>query len=81
MTNEEILQKLKEEILLRGFSPHILEEYMIRAKSFILYANRPLEELTEQDLRTYLLYLLDIKKISAASVNGYNSALILSKTN
>lgn len=43
MTNEEILQKLEEEILLRGFSPHTLEEYMLRAKSFMLYANSPLE--------------------------------------
>jgi site-specific recombinase XerD len=75
MTNEEILQKLEEEILLRGFSPHTLEKYMIRAKSFMLYTNRPLEELTELDIRTYLLYLLDVKKLSAASVNGYNSAL------
>lgn len=75
MTNEVILQKLEEEIHLRGFSPHTQEEYMIRAKSFMLYANRPLEELAEHDIRAYLLYLLDVKKLSAASVNGYNSAL------
>jgi len=75
MTNEEILQKLEEEIHLRGFSPHTHEEYMLRAKSLMLYTNRPLEELAEQDLRAYLLYLLDVKKLSAASVNGYNSAL------
>ena len=31
MTNEEILQKLEEEIYLHGFSPHTQEEYMIRA--------------------------------------------------
>ncbi|MGB8455281.1 MAG: hypothetical protein WCD89_23485 [Anaerocolumna sp.] len=30
MTNEEILQKLEEEIHLLGFSPHTQEEYMIR---------------------------------------------------
>jgi site-specific recombinase XerD len=48
---------------------------MLRAKSLMLYTNRPLEDLTEQDLRAYLLYLLDVKKLSAASVNGYNSAL------
>lgn len=75
MTNEEILQKLEEEIRLRGFSPHTLEEYMIRAKSFMLYTTRPLEELTEQNIREFLIYLLDVKKLSAASVNGYNSAL------
>ncbi len=76
MTNEEILQKLGEEIHLRGFSPHTYEEYMIRAKSLMIYANRPLEELTELDLRAYLLYLLDVKKLSAATVNVYNSALL-----
>ena len=53
MTNEGILQKLEEEIYLRGFSPHTHEEYMFRAKSFMLYANRPLEELIEQDIRAY----------------------------
>lgn len=36
MTNEEILQKLEEEIHLRGFIPHTQEEYMIRSKSFIV---------------------------------------------
>jgi site-specific recombinase XerD len=75
MSNEEILKKLADEIHLRGFSPHTHEEYMLRAKSLMLYTNRPLEELTEQDLRAYLLYLLDVKKLSASSVNGYNSAL------
>ena len=75
MTNEDILQKLEEEVHLRGFSPHTHEEYMFRAKSFMLYANRPLEELTEQDIRAYLIYLIDVKKSSGASVNGYNSAL------
>ena len=75
MTNEEILQKLEEEIHLRGFSNHAREEYMIRAKLLMHYADRPLEELSEQDLRAYLLYLLDVKKLSAATVNVYNSAI------
>jgi site-specific recombinase XerD len=41
----------------------------------MLHANRPLEELTEQDIRAFLLYLLDVKKLSSASMNGYNSSL------
>ena len=32
MTNEEILQKLEEEVHLRGFSNHTYEEYMCHAK-------------------------------------------------
>ena len=75
MTNEEILQKLEEEIHLRGFSHHTREEYMIRARLLMHYADCPLEELSEQDLRAYLLYLLDVKKLSAATVNVYNSAI------
>ena len=75
MTNEEILQKLEEEIHLRGFSPHTLEEYVTRAKLLMRYADRPLEEFTELDLRAYLLYLLDVKKLSPATVNVYNSAI------
>jgi len=75
MTNEEILTKMEEEIHLRGLSHHTREEYITRAKLTMQYFNRSLKELTEQDLREFILYLLNEKKFSSGSFNGYNSAI------
>lgn len=75
MTNEEILAKMEEEIHLRGLSHHTRDEYITRAKITMQYFKRPLDELTERDLREFLLHLLDEKKLSSGSVNGYNSAI------
>jgi len=75
MTNEDILTKMEEEIHLRGLSRHTREEYITRTRIAMQYFNCPLEDLNEQDLRQFLLYLLDEKKLSSGSVNGYNSAL------
>lgn len=77
MTNEEVLQKIEEEIHLRGFSRHTREEYMIRAKLLMCYADHPLEELSVQDLHAYLLYLLYVKKLSPATVNIPNQEMDL----
>lgn len=75
MTNEEIIQKAREEITLRGLSPWTEKEYMDKLRVLLLYfENRPLEEMTETDLRNFLLYLMNVKKLSSASVNIYNSA-------
>jgi len=75
MTNEDILSKMEEEIHLRGLSRHTREEYITRTRIAMRYFNCPLEDLNEQNLRQFLLYLLDEKKLSSGSVNGYNSAL------
>jgi len=52
---------MEEKIHLRGLSHHTRDEYITRAKILMQYFNRPLEELTEQELRKILLYLLDEK--------------------
>lgn len=75
MTNEEIIQKAREEITLRGLSPCTEKEYMDKMRVLLrYYENRPLENMTETDLRNFLFYLLNVKKLSSASVNTYNSA-------
>lgn len=75
MTNEEIIQKAKEECRLRALSPWTEKEYLDKLHILIRhYENRPLEELTEVEIRSFLFYLLNDKKLSASSVNTYNSA-------
>lgn len=76
MTNEELLQKMKEDMDLRGFSKWTEESYMLKAKNIIEYFKRPIEDLTMEELRNYLLkYLKEERNLSDRSVNYYNSVL------
>lgn len=75
MTNEEVYQRAYDEVKLRGFSPHTVEEYLGKLNVFLrFYDNRPVDTMGEVEIRQFLLYLLDSGK-SSGTVNIYNSAL------
>lgn len=74
MTNEEIIEKAKEEIRLRGLSPDTEIEYLTGIRVLARYYDtRPLEELYEPELRAFLLHLIESGR-KAGTVNRYNSA-------
>lgn len=74
MTNEEIIQKTKEEIRLRGLSPDTEIEYLTGIRVLArYYDDRPLEELYEPELRAFLLHLIEIGRKSG-TINRYNSS-------
>ena len=76
MTNEEVIARAKEEIRLRGLSKATEHEYLGRLKAFIkYYENQPLQEMTETEIRAFLLHLIDERGVAAATANVYNSAL------
>lgn len=75
MTNEEVYQRAYDEVKLRGFSPHTVEEYLGKLTIFLrFFDNRPIETMGEAEIREFLLYQLDSGK-SSGTVNIYNSAL------
>lgn len=73
--NKEILARMEEDILLRGLAQGTREDYLMHAGLFLRYAQRPVEELDEQDIRQYLTYLITEKKLAVSTVNTYNAAL------
>lgn len=76
MTNEEIIERTKEEIRLRGLSKHTEKEYLDKLRIFMRhYNNQPICDMTEQEIRAFLLYQNDIKHAAAGTINVYNSAL------
>jgi site-specific recombinase XerD len=75
MTNQEIIEKTKEEIKLRGLAEKTELEYLSRLTVFMkYYENQPLDEMSEEEIRTFLLYHVE-KGSSSGTVNTYNSAL------
>ena len=64
MTNEQLLQKMEEDMEMRRFSEYTKYSYIHKTKNMIKYFKKPLEEVKIEELRNYLLkYLKEEKKL------------------
>lgn len=75
MTKEQVLEKLKFDVELRGLSKHTQAEYYTKVKIFQDHFNKPATELNEKDIRKFLHYISTEKGLTSESVNSYNSGL------
>jgi len=58
---------MEEDLQLYGFSERTQETYLYRAKKIIEYFNKPPEQITDDELRSYFLYLKNDKKYAIAT--------------
>jgi integrase/recombinase XerD len=72
---DNILERLQEDLELRGLAKETKKHYFDHAKRFLLWAGKPAEELDEQNIRQFLKYLITERQLSVSSVNIHNSAL------
>ena len=75
MTKEQVLEKLKFDVELRGLSKNTQDEYYTKAKIFQDHFNKPATELGEEHIREFLHYLTTVKGLVSGSVNSYNSGI------
>lgn len=75
MTKEQVLEKLKFDVELRGLSKNTQDEYYTKVKIYQDYFDKPATELDEKDIREFLHYLTTERKLTSGSVNTYNSGL------
>ena len=74
-SKEHVLSRMKEDILLRGLSKNTLESYTLNARIFLEYSNKSIEQLNENDIRSFLYYLINEKKVKPQTVNTYSAAI------
>ena len=76
MTNEQVLEKMSKDMQMRNFSHYTYYSYMHKGKEIIEYFNKPIEEVTTEELRNFLFeHLINKRKLSDRSVNYYNSII------
>jgi site-specific recombinase XerD len=75
MTEKQALQKMKDDILLRGLSESTFRNYSYNVKSFFAFCNRPIEELDENDVRIFLEHLIVKRKLAPRTVNQHSAAI------
>ena len=76
MTNKNLLEKLKEDMEMRGFSHYTKDSYYRKAKEITEYFGKSMKQVTTKELREFLMkYLREERKVSERSVNYYNSVI------
>ena len=68
-------QQLIQELVLRGCSPKTQEAYISGVYQLAKHYHRPPDQLSDQQIKDYLFYLADVRKLSASSRNQATSAL------
>ena len=69
-----LVTRADEEMRLRAFSPRTRKVYRNQIAAFLRKTAKPSAELGEPDLRSYLLHLVDERKVSRAHLNQAVSA-------
>ena len=76
MTNKKLIEKLQEDMEMRGFSHHTKDSYLRKEKEIVEYFGKPMKQVTTKELREFLMkYLREEKKLEERSVNYYNSVI------
>jgi integrase/recombinase XerD len=68
-------QRMIDDMRLRNFSEGTINAYISHVAAFARYFNRSPEQLDQEAVRQYLLYLINDRKLSAETVNTHSSAL------
>lgn len=72
---ENAIEKMLIDMQLRGMSPGTQKGYVYHVKTFLKFYEKPATELGENEIRAFLIHLLEKKKLSSGTVNIYNCAL------
>jgi site-specific recombinase XerD len=63
----DLLKTLSNDLQLADYSPRTVEAYLYGAKKFLEYFNKPPNQITEDDIKRYFLFLKNTKKYSASA--------------
>ena len=64
MTNNDLLKKMSQDMEMRNFSSYTYDFYLRKTKEMIRYFDKPMEEVTIEELRNFLyIHLLQEKML------------------
>ena len=71
---EKYLKRLDQDMVLRSYSRHTRKVYGREVKNFLAFSGKAVEELTEEDVRNYVLHLM-AGSLSKETINTYQAAI------
>lgn len=70
-----MLKKLETELKIRGFSSNTVKSYVYHNKRFLEFADKPYNEINEDDIKAYMAFLISDKSLKPSTVSLVLSAL------
>ena len=70
-----IIEKLKFDMQLCGLSETTQKNYEYHVKKFVIFYNKPIEEVILDDVRIYLHYLRNDRKLGIGTVNYFHTCI------
>ena len=64
-----LVKRMAEDMLVRNFSPSTINTYTYQVDRFQKHFNKPIEELGEEEIHRYQVYLVTVKKASWSAFN------------
>jgi site-specific recombinase XerD len=74
-TSKTWQERMSEDMRLRDFRPRTQEAYALAVRQFMDRTGREQDDLTDEDVRAYFLYLRDEKKLAPSTINIAVNAL------
>ena len=71
----ELRRRMVDDMKLKGLAPRTQEAYVGAVAQLARHTGRSPEELEEEELRDFFLYLLDKRKLAASSVRQYQAGI------
>ena len=71
----KLRERMKADLALKNFSPKTQHYYLKHASDFANYFNRSPAQMGEEEVRAFLLHLVEDRKISAGLLSNYVSAV------
>ena len=65
----KLRRRMEEELRLRGYSPVTIKAYIGAVKNFALFHGRSPDQMGAEEVRAYLLHLVDEKRLAPPSIN------------
>ena len=76
MTNKQLLEKMQEDMEMRGFSKYTKYSYYHKATEITQYFGKSMKRVSTKELRDFLMkHLREERKMEERSVNYYNSVI------
>jgi len=77
MTNEQVLSRYSDDLKQRGLSLDTQKQYLRMSCEFLEWANRKIEELSEEDIKNYLDFLANHIKLKDSTIRVRNTVIRL----
>jgi integrase/recombinase XerD len=73
--NEQLIAKMEDEIKLKGYSFKTKKAYINHIRRFFSYINKNADEISDEEIRKYVIFLLEKEEVSHSYVNQAISSI------